>query len=76
MAPQSQPDARVEQRVEHVDDEVEDEHEDGDDDDRAHHQRVVAVERALDEVAADAGEAKIVSTTTEPVSSAAAAGPR
>ena len=45
---------RVDDGVEDVDDQVEDDGEDGDHHDRAHHQRVVAVERGIDEIAADA----------------------
>src|SRR5688572_8705190 len=46
---------RVDGGVEDVDDEVEQNGEHGDDNHRSHDQRVVPVEGALDEIAADAG---------------------
>src|SRR6478736_2065778 len=45
---------RIEQAVENVDQEIENDDEDGNEDNCAHHQRVVTVDGAKDEVATDA----------------------
>ena len=69
-------DPRVDQRIGDVDEEVENDDGRRHDDRDADRQGIVAVERRFDEIAPEAGMPKIVSTTTDPVVSAAAAGPR
>ena len=55
------------QAIEQIDEQVEQDDQDPVDDHGAHDQGVVAVQGALDEVAADPGNAEDVSITTEPV---------
>src|SRR5918996_6669655 len=49
---------RVEQAVDQIDDQIEQDDQDREHDHRAHDQGVVAIERALDEIAADPGNAE------------------